>query len=137
MPALDREQTRAQIGKFIDRWREDGFSQWAAVDGASGRLIGRIGLVRHRGWPLSTTPAAVGWVLHRHFHGKGLATEGGKAAVEVWRSFLPQDLRLLSITRPMNWRSRQVMDRLGFTLRGEAVWREQSVVWYAMQRPGC
>jgi RimJ/RimL family protein N-acetyltransferase len=134
MPALDRVRTRAQIEKLIRCWKEDGFSQWAAVDTTSGRLIGRIGLLRHRDWPLAPNPVEVGWVLHREFHQKGLATEGGKASVETWRNHLPDDRRLLSITVPGNLRSRKVMDRLGFTHRGEAHWRGLDVVWYALDR---
>ncbi len=137
MPKVDRAGTRAMIERILQRWETDGMSQWAAVEVASGRLIGHIGLMRHHDWPLWADPVEVGWSLHRDFHGRGFATEGGRAAVDVWRRCLPQDLRLISITRPFNWASRMVMDRLGFTLRGETTWREQHVVWYALDRPGC
>jgi RimJ/RimL family protein N-acetyltransferase len=135
MPALDRAGTRAQIEKLIRNWQQDGFSQWAAVDAASMRLIGRIGLLRHHDWPLAADPVEVGWVLHREFQGRGLATEGGRASVEAWRKYLPEDRRLLSITVPDNVRSRRVMDRLGLVHRGEAYWRGLDVVWYALDRP--
>jgi RimJ/RimL family protein N-acetyltransferase len=134
MPALDRGGTRAQIEKLIGCWERDGFSQWAAVDTASGRLIGRIGLLRHRDWPLASNPVEVGWVLHREFQGKGLATEGGRASVEAWRKHLHEDPHLLSITVPKNIRSRRVMERLGLVHRGEAHWRGLDVVWYALDR---
>jgi RimJ/RimL family protein N-acetyltransferase len=134
MPALDLVRTRIQIEKLVRGWEVDGFSQWAAVDVASGRLIGRIGLLRHRDWPLAPNPVEVGWVLHRDFQGKGLATEGGQASVDAWREYLPDEPRLLSITVPANLRSRRVMERLGFSYRGEAHWRDLDVVWYARDR---
>jgi RimJ/RimL family protein N-acetyltransferase len=42
--------------------------------------------------------------------------------------------RLISITLPYNHRSRAVMERLGMTYRGGAVWRGYEQVWYALDR---
>ncbi len=134
MPALDRAGTAKQIEQFIRRWRDDGVCQWAAVDLRTGRMIGRIGLVRHHDWPLDPSPVEVGWTLHRDYWGQGLATEGGRAAMDCWRELLLDDARLLSITRPKNLRSRAVMERLGLSYRGDAEWRGSEVVWYAIDR---
>jgi ribosomal-protein-alanine N-acetyltransferase len=134
MPPLDLEGTREQIERFERRWHEDGHSQWAAEELGSGRLVGRIGILRHHDWPLSASPVPeVGWVLHRDFWGRGLAAEGGRASIECWREFL-DDPQLLSITRPGNRRSLAVMARLGMTRRGTARWRGFDVVWYALDR---
>jgi RimJ/RimL family protein N-acetyltransferase len=134
MSALDRDGTAKQLEQFRRRWREDGVCQWAAVDLRTDRLIGRIGLLRHHDWPLATAPIEVGWTLHRDYWGQGLATEGGRASMECWREYLLDDARLISITRPGNLRSRAVMERLGLSYRGEAVWRGSEVVWYAVDR---
>ncbi len=134
MPALDRAGTAKQIEEFMRRWREDGLGQWAAVDLQTDRLIGRIGLFRHHDWPLAPSPVEVGWTLHRDYWGQGLATAGGRAAMDCWREFLLDDARLLSITQPENVRSRAVMERLGLTYRGEAQWHGSDVVWYAVDR---
>jgi RimJ/RimL family protein N-acetyltransferase len=133
MPPLDLEGTRAQIARFEQGWARDGLSHWAAVDPTSGTLIGRIGLLRHRDWPLAELPVEAGWALHRDWWGRGLATEGGRASVESWREHL-DDPQLLSITLPANARSRAVMERLGFTYRGETFWRGSDHVWYALDR---
>jgi RimJ/RimL family protein N-acetyltransferase len=134
MHAVDRDGTAKQIEQFMRRWRDDGVCQWAAVDLATGRLIGRIGLLRHHDWPLAPSPIEVGWVLHRDYWGKGLATEGGKASMDCWRELLLDDAQLISITVPANDRSRAVMKRLGLTYRGTALWRSLNVVWYAVDR---
>ncbi len=134
MPAVDRDGTIRQIEQFTRRWREDGVCQWAAVDLRTDRLIGRIGLLRHHDWPLAPSPIEVGWTLHRDYWGQGLATEGGRAAMDCWRDLLLDDARLISITVPANRRSRAVMKRLGLTYRGTAEWRGLSVVWYAIDR---
>jgi RimJ/RimL family protein N-acetyltransferase len=135
MPALDLEQTRDQVERFRRCWRDDGYCQWAACQLATGRLIGRIGLLCHHDWPLVDRPVPeVGWVLHHDFLGCGLATEGGQAGVDAWREHLPDEPRLYSFTLPRNTRSRAVMERLGFTRRGQAYWHGYDVVWYALDR---
>lgn len=134
MPALDLNGTREQIRRFTQRWADDGFCQWAAVDLESRKLIGRIGLIRHHDWPVVDDPVEVGWTLHRDYWGRGLATEGGRASMECWRDLLP-DEQLISITVPGNVRSRAVMKRLGLIFRGSTIWRgDLEVVWYAIDR---
>jgi len=76
----------------------------------------------------------VGWVLHRDFWGRGLATEPGRASIDCWREFLG-DEQLISITAPGNVRSRAVIERLGLAYRGPARWHDRDVVWYALEWP--
>jgi len=135
MPAKDRDGTVDQLARFNQAWEEDGYCQWAACELESGRLLGRIGMLCHHDWPLSNRPVPeAGWVLHRDFWGRGLATEGGRASLECWREHLPGEPRLYSFTTPENRRSRAVMDRLGFTERGRVVYRGYDQVWYAIDR---
>jgi RimJ/RimL family protein N-acetyltransferase len=134
MLPLDLDGTRAQVQRFMQAWKVDGVCQWAAEDLETGRLIGRIGILRHHDWPEAPDPVEVGWTLHRDWWGRGLATEGGAAGVELWRRYLGDDQRLLSITHPANVRSQAVMERLGMTRRGTARWRDLDCVWYALDR---
>jgi RimJ/RimL family protein N-acetyltransferase len=135
MPRKDRDETAAQLDRFRRAWQEDGYCQWAACEGETGRLIGRIGILRHHDWPLVDRPVPeVGWVLHRDFWGQGLATEGGGASVECWREQLLDEPRLYSFTTPENRRSLAVMERLGFAKGGTAWWHGYDIVWYALDR---
>src|SRR5438128_10033523 len=77
---LDLEGTRQQLSRFVDHWEKHGFGLWAVEERASGRLIGRIGLVHHDDWAETPHDAEVGWTLERATWGRGLATEGGAAA---------------------------------------------------------
>ena len=124
---------RAQIERFRRGWAEDGLSHWVAEDPETGRLIGRLGLFRHHDWPVAPDPVEVGWILDRAYWGLGLATEAGRASLDLWRAELP-DPQLISITTPENVRSRAVMERLGLTERGATHWRQFDVIWYAVDR---
>ena len=96
--------------------------------------IGRIGLLRHHDWPVVEEPVEVGWVLHRDYWGRGLATEGARASVDAWRRHLLGDDVVYSFTIPRNVRSRAVMERLGMEYGGSAVWRQLEHVWYFLSR---
>jgi RimJ/RimL family protein N-acetyltransferase len=121
------------VERFRREWADEGFSQWAAEDPETGRLIGRLGLLRHRDWPESRDPVEVGWVLDHAYWGRGLATEAGQASLDLWRAEL-DDPQLISITTPANTRSRAVMERLGLTHRGATRWHGFGVLWYAIDR---
>jgi RimJ/RimL family protein N-acetyltransferase len=134
MRPLDREQTRAQLERFRRCWRDDGLCQWAVDELDTGRFVGRVGIIRQHDWHPRPSAPEVGWTLDRAVHGRGYATEAGRAAVELWRSLLVDDPQLISITTPDNARSRGVMERLGLTLRGTTHWHGHDVVWYALDR---
>ena len=131
MPATDAAE---QVAFWRRRWDEDGFAHWAACERESGQLVGRVGLLRHHDWPLAPEAVEVGWVLDRAFWGRGLATEGGRAAADAWRRHLPEDDILYSFTIPRNTRSRAVMERLGMTFGGSALWHGLEHVWYFLRR---
>ena len=133
MPAHDLDETRAELERFSRQWRDYGYSHWAVEEGETGRLIGRAGLLRHDDWPLAPYVVEAGWSFDPDYWGRGFATEAGRAAVECWREQL-EEPQLISITTPGNTRSRAVMERLGFTLRGTAEWRGFDAVWYALDR---
>ncbi|CAN5203863.1 GNAT family N-acetyltransferase [soil metagenome] len=122
-----------QIAMWSRRWAVDGFAPWAACERETGRLIGRIGLLRHHDWPLVEDPVEVGWVLHRDYWGRGLATEGGRAGVHAWLGHLHDDT-LYSFTQPQNIRSQAVMERLAMKRGGTTSWRGLEHVWYALAR---
>jgi RimJ/RimL family protein N-acetyltransferase len=128
-------QGTERVAYYRQTWERDGFATWAACERETGRLIGRIGLLRHHDWPLAPDPVEIGWTLDHEHWGRGLATEGGRAAMDVWRAYLPDDV-LYSFTIPENARSRAVMERLGMTYGGTAVWHDREHVWYSLAREG-
>lgn len=130
---LSTGEAAAQVGRFALGTKVRGVYHHAAELKETGELIGRIGLFHHPSWP-GPDKVEVGWLLAREQWGKGLAAEGGQAALD--HAFGTLGLpRVISFTIPRNLRSIAVMERLGMTLAGEETWSGLPHVWYAKDRP--
>jgi RimJ/RimL family protein N-acetyltransferase len=109
-------QSREASDSSIDIWQseieERGWSNWAAETLDAGMFIGFIGLsVPKRVLPF-TPCVEVGYRLAKEHWGKGYATEGAKAALNVAFAtlVLPE---VVSFTALLNVPSRAVMERIG------------------------
>jgi RimJ/RimL family protein N-acetyltransferase len=112
-----RTYTRAQSDDLLDHieahWRANGYGLWCAApredpDGC----LGFIGLSIPAFLPAVLPAVEVGWRLARHAWGRGLATEGARAALA--HAFGTLGLaRVLSIIEPANVRSVRVAEKLG------------------------
>jgi RimJ/RimL family protein N-acetyltransferase len=128
---VDPSQTEARIRHWLSQWQIFGFGLWAIEEMATGKLIGRVGLVNQVDWTASPQDAEVGWTLASVAWGKGYATEGAQTALDFARE---KDLRhIISITRPDNIRSQRVMEKLGLTYQGATNWHGYDQVWYATE----
>jgi RimJ/RimL family protein N-acetyltransferase len=127
---LSRAEAWRQMAFFLGHWRLRGYGLWAAVLKETGALVGRIGLHNPEGWP----GLEVGWVLDRAVWGRGLATEGGRAALDYAFTALKAD-HVISVIQPGNARSIRVAERLGerFERRDAPNGIEVSV--YGIRRP--
>ncbi len=134
----DRHFPPARIARFAEwslrQWRVNGFGPWAAIDKASGRWIGKIGLDELEDWP-GAHKIEVGFELHKEWWGRGLATEGAVAALRF--GFEQRGLeRIISVTAASHAAARRVMEKAGLTYQGTRTWRNPDVpvVWYAISR---
>jgi RimJ/RimL family protein N-acetyltransferase len=111
---LEREASDALAKRIETKIAERWWGLWAAELRASGTFIGFIGLQP----PPPTLPCSpcveVGWRLAQPYWGKGLASEGARAALRCGFEQLGLD-EIVSFTVPANRRSRAVMERLGMT----------------------
>jgi len=129
---LSRKEVRGILDGTKAMWAEHGFGPWAAIDRASGRWVGRIGLNLLEDWP-GPDRWEVGFELAPEFWGRGLATEGAHEAIRY--GFDEAGLeRIISVTAPGHEASRRVMEKCGLTCRGQREFRGVSVVWYAIDR---
>jgi RimJ/RimL family protein N-acetyltransferase len=126
--ALDVESLR-------EHWRVHGFGHWAVEELETGRLVGRTGIKRHDDWPPDPLNTEVGWLYDRAVWGRGLATEGAKAAVRFCFGELGRP-EVISICHPDNAASRRVMEKAGLKLAGEGRWEAKGleIVWYRRRR---
>jgi ribosomal-protein-alanine N-acetyltransferase len=119
------------VGHFDDCWRTQGYGPWAAVDRASGRLLGHLGIR----WLPEFEGAELLWALEPSVWGRGYATEGAVAA----RDFAFERLgleRLIAIALPDNAASRRVMEKAGFAFERTATYKGLEVALHGLDRSG-
>ena len=135
---FSREQAAGAHARYLAVWREHGFGPWAAIDKATGSWVGKIGLNLLPHWP-GPHKVEVEWQLLPAFWGRGLAAEGGRAAIQRGFSDLGLD-RIISVTVPANVASWKVMQKCGLRhqgrlwLTGPQTKQTREVVWYAIDR---
>jgi RimJ/RimL family protein N-acetyltransferase len=128
-----REEALENSERSERLWKEYGLGPWAAIERATGKWVGRLGLNLLEDWP-GPDHWEVGWELDPDFWGHGLATEGGREAVRF--GFEVVGLRrIISVTQADHFASRRVMEKLGLVQQDEVVFRDVSCVWYAIDPP--
>jgi RimJ/RimL family protein N-acetyltransferase len=118
MEYFPAQLTCAESDALIDRieahFSKRGWGAWAAELRATGEFIGFIGLSVPTFEAHFTPCVEIGWRLAAAHWGKGLATEGARAALDFGFNEL-QLPEVVSFTTAANLRSRRVMEKLGMT----------------------
>jgi RimJ/RimL family protein N-acetyltransferase len=109
---LSRARTEALIERIDGYFEDHGYGLWSVELPREAPFVGYVGLTPvDKDVPFA--PAVeLGWRLARDFWGRGIATEGARAA----SAFAFEQLRLpelVAYTAVGNLRSRRVMERLG------------------------
>jgi RimJ/RimL family protein N-acetyltransferase len=131
-----RARAAAAIGEFLVGWDRQGFDLFCVADIDDDVCIGFAGLHVPDFLPEVLPAVEIGWRLARPAWGRGLGTEAGRAVVEF--AFGPVGLdRLVSIARPRNRASTNIMSKLGMTLERTTVHPTLggAVVVYDLDRP--
>ena len=114
---LTHEQSDAWVGRIRGHFDERGYGLWA-VETPDAPFIGFIGL-QWANFEADFTPQVeVGFRLSPEFWGKGLATEGGKAAV-AWAFANTELPAIYSWTARLNLRSQSAIRKIGLMQIGE------------------
>ena len=115
-----RDQSDEAIQRYLTCFDRDGFSFYAAIDRDTGDFVGTIGMqIMRFAVPNLPQPAVeIGWRLTQASQGKGMATEGARAIVDLaFHQFtLPE---VVAVTALPNRASRHVMEKLGMAHRPE------------------
>jgi len=117
---MSRRQSDEAIDRYLAAFEHDGFSFLVAELRETGEFAGVIGLqVMRDVVPNLQQPAVeVGWRLALEHQGKGLATEGGRAIIDLAFNHFYLD-EVVAITAVANKASRRVMEKLGMKHRAE------------------
>ena len=114
------DETRAFLDRKLELWDTRGWSQWAVEHREDARLIGFLGLEPPIFLPEVMPTVEVGWRLDPDYWGRGLATEGGRAALRFGFDVLALD-EIVSIYEPDNVVSGRVMQRLAMHVDRDTV----------------
>ena len=113
---LTREESDASVARFIRMYTLDGYGFMATELRETDEFIGLLGIQRMSFLlPGHSAPAVeIGWRFNEKSWGKGLATEGARACLDLaFGQFrLPE---VVAFTTPANLPSRRVMEKLGMT----------------------
>jgi RimJ/RimL family protein N-acetyltransferase len=126
---IDYEQCWRGIALFIGHWTLRGYGWWAVEERATGMFLGRIGLYCPEGWP----GIEVGWLLRREAWGRGLATEGARAALQFAFDVVGVE-HIISLIDPRNERSISVARKIGEQYEGIVEHGGRAVVCYGIRR---
>jgi ribosomal-protein-alanine N-acetyltransferase len=124
---MPTEETASALTSIIEHWRRHGFGRWAVDDKADGRLIGYAGIRSLDG------QAELVYLLAKEHWGKGLATEVAMACLRYGFTEKRFD-SILALTRPLNARSRRVMEKIGMRFEKDANYFGIDVVQYVIDR---
>jgi RimJ/RimL family protein N-acetyltransferase len=107
-----REESAEQMARMAQHQAVNGFTFWAAELPGEAPFIGFIGLARPTFQAHFVPCVEIGWRLARPYWGRGLATEGAKAALSFGFNTVGAE-EIVALTTVSNQRSRAVMVRLG------------------------
>jgi ribosomal-protein-alanine N-acetyltransferase len=114
--------------RVLADYQTHGFGRWAAVERATGRLIGFAGLKRLP----ELGEVDLGYRFFKEHWGRGLATEACRPIVEYGFGRL-QLSRIIGLVAPEHRASARVLEKLGFQRGRLAPYRGQETVWYVLE----
>jgi len=123
------QETWRAVAGWLGHWTLRDYGQWAVEERASGRFIGRAGIINPVDWP----GPEVGYLLGRDWWGHGYATEAAQAAMDWGFREIGFD-ELISLIDPANTASIAVATRLGEILRDDIEMWGHRVQRYAITR---
>lgn len=110
-----RARAERMLAMITASWEQRGFGIWLLADRGSGRLLGHCGL----GYLPDTGEVEIDYALAQDAWGRGYAAEAARATLGFGfgRAGLA---RVIGLAVPENVASRRVLERVGFSYRGEA-----------------
>lgn len=111
-----RDETARFLDAQIEEWDELGFGCWVARSRETQQIIGYVGLSVPTFLPEILPAVEVGWRFAPAHWGRGLATEGARAALREGFTTLGLE-EICSLPQTTNLASVRVCERIGMTFR--------------------
>ena len=126
---LSREESGARFRQKVGQWPLLGFGFWAVTDRVTGAFIGEAGFAENRRAvvPSFEGEPEAGWVFAPSVHGKGIATEV-MSRIAAWADETIGAETTVCMFDPAHEASRRVAEKVGYTVRGEARFRDEPVL---------
>jgi RimJ/RimL family protein N-acetyltransferase len=127
-----REQSWARILRYSGHWTLLNYGYWVVAERETGDFVGEVGFADyHREMqPSLDGVPELGWVLARHAHGKGYATEAVQAAVRWAEAHFAASTQIASMIAPENAASVRVAQKCGFRFWQDARYQSGPVLLY-------
>jgi [ribosomal protein S5]-alanine N-acetyltransferase len=125
-PFASVEEARSFLAAY-DAYAREGMGRWAAVEVATGEVLGWCGLRRQRDGDVD-----LGYRYKRGVWGQGLATEASAACLDLAFGALALNT-VVARTHPENARSIRVLEKLGFRLEGPSSFDGLPAVLYRLR----
>jgi len=132
---FNREDSWRRLTMAVGQWPLLGYGYWAVEDKATGLMVGEVGFADfERGMTPDISGAPeMGWVFDTSAHGKGLAGEAARAALDwIDATYAPPEITaIISIE---NAKSMRLAERLGFTREPDAIYRDELIALFRRTR---
>ncbi len=115
---MTRAESDVASAGIAAHWEIYDFGLWAAIERATGAMLGFVGLCHPLWWPDMIERVEAGWRLRLEAWGAGYATEGAREALRAGFETLALD-EIVSFVDPGNERSLALTRRLGMTVEAE------------------
>ncbi len=128
--AADKTQTQRMIEAFRKSYADNGFGIWALIYEEGHRLLGHCGL----SWLHDKSDIELAYLLSKEYWGQGFATEISAAVLEY--GFKKLGLKkIVALAYPDNFRSINVIRKLGMQQDGEKIFFEKSLLFFSTESP--
>ncbi len=128
---LGRDEAWRSMASALGHWVLRGFGLYACEEKATGRFVGRVGIINPEGWP----GMEAGWLIGRDSWNRGFATEAATAVIRMAYESLGTT-RLISLIRPENAASIRVAEKLGAVPEKTMTLMGAPALIYAYSAPG-
>jgi len=130
-----REECWTRFLRQVGHWSLAGFGYWVAIERASGRFVGEVGLadLKRDVRPSVEGVPEIGWVLAPWSHGRGFATEAARAAI-AWIEAHVAHARTVCLIDPGNTPSLRVAEKCGYREYERTTYKGQLIVLFERNR---